>query len=91
MTASPGAGVAATCRSMLLVLRTWVHTYPHSQRALKAQVARRSGDNMGEINPEGGHRTRSQEGCTSHHNDFGCYTKSDGKPMEAKNNMLQKW
>lgn len=23
-------------------------------------------------------------------NDFGCYTKSDGKPTEAKNNMLQK-
>ena len=37
--------MAATCRSMLLVLRTRVHTYPYSQRALKAQVASRPGDN----------------------------------------------
>lgn len=39
--------------------------------------------NKVEINRRG-HGTRSQEGCTSHHNDFGCYTKSDGKPMEAR-------
>ena len=49
VTASPGVGVAATCRSMLLVLRTRVHTYPYSQRALKAQVASRPGVYLGEV------------------------------------------